>query len=287
MADAGLLFHIIDIDVGIGGEGIVTTGEFAAGIRDLVAVGGEVELLEAAEGLGGQFIRRTVEDIDALAQFLSVERGIPGVRDVLHEMVPVAVHQAFNGAGRGFFQIGVDVHGLFRDLEFRDIHHVFPTGVELEFRDATRHVAHLAGTGAVGVHDVDLAALEVGDALAAVDPAGVGNALRGVGQLPVAAAVDVHHEEIAVAAVFFNRSIGHAIEDFLAVGRDLQVGDLAQLVHDFGREMSVDDRDIVFLEHGFRRRTTAASTDHCHKKEKKRYSLHNVSYYGFLWKIYI
>ena len=264
MADARLLLHIIDIDVGIGGEGIVTARQLAAGVGDLVGIRGEVELLQAAERLGGKFERSAVEDVDARAEDLAVEFGVIGMRNVFHEVVPVAVHQAFNGAGGGFLQVRIDVDRLLRDLELADIHHIAAVGVDLELGNAAGDVAYAAGTCAVCVHHVHLAAEQVSDALAALDPAGIRDALGRVRQLAVVRAVDVHHEEVAVASVLLNRGIGNAIEYLLAVGRDLQVGDLAHLVHDFGCEMTVDDGDVVLFEHRFFGRFLAAGTHKSH-----------------------
>ena len=265
MADASLGFHVIDIDVRIRGEGIVAAGEFAAGIDELVAGGIEIELFEAAERFGGQFKRGSFQDIHSFAQFLAVEGRVIGMRNVFHEMVPVAVHQAFDGAGRGLGKVGINVCRLLDHLEFGDIHHVLSVRMDLEFGHAARYVTHLFLAASIGIHHVELTPFEEGDALAAFDPAGVGEALRGMGQLMVVAAVDIHHEEVAVAAVLFDGCVGHAIENLGAVGRDLKVGDLAELVHDLGREVAVRDRYVVFFKHRLRRLSAAASTDQGHK----------------------
>ena len=106
---AGSGGHVIEIYVGICGESVVYARQLAAGICDLAAVGAPAELLEAPERLSGKFVGQAFEDILALADLAAVERGCESVGNILHEVVPVTVHQAVNGADRGLVKVGIYV----------------------------------------------------------------------------------------------------------------------------------------------------------------------------------
>ena len=265
---------IIEVDVGVGGEGVLAAGQLAAGVGDLAAVRAEVELLDAAEGLGGQFERRTVQQVAALAQLLAVKGGEIRVRNALHEVVPVAVHHPGDGAGRGLGNIRIDVCRLGRHLEVAYIEYLSLVGRELELADSPGHVAHLAGATALGVSHPELTLVEVGDLLAALYPAGIGLAAGRTGDLAVVASVRVHHEEFAVALVQFDRGVGHAVEDLAGGLAVLRVAHLAQLVHDFRGELSVRHLDLVFFDQcgffGF----PAAGKGCCHGHHQNKYLFH-------------
>ena len=196
------------------------------------------------------------------------------MRNALHEVVPVAVHHARNGAGRGLGNVRIDVCRLGRHLEVAYIEYLGLVGRELELADSPGHVAHLAGATALGVSHPELALVEVGDLLAALYPAGIGLAAGRTGNLVVAGAVRVHHEEFAVALVQLDRGIGHAVEDLAGGLAVLRVAHLAQLVHDFRGEPAVHHLDVVFLDQcgffGF----PAAGKGCCHGHHQNKYLFH-------------
>ena len=51
---------VVEVDVGIGGEGIVEADLLARGVGEGIAVGAPGEFLRATEGLGGRFVGLTL-----------------------------------------------------------------------------------------------------------------------------------------------------------------------------------------------------------------------------------
>ena len=94
----------IDVDFSIGRESIVPAGKFLAGIGDITAVRAPGKVLDAAERAVRELEENVfpAQDIQALLDDAVPQRGDKRVVQVLHPMVPVAVHQVFGGIGVGF-----------------------------------------------------------------------------------------------------------------------------------------------------------------------------------------
>ena len=216
------------------------------------AVGRPVQLLHAAERLGGQLEKLfRAEDVHGIFRGNQpVHQGCDIAAGYLgHPVVPVAVHQVFCGVGVGLVEGGIEIgRGLqggvldaahIQDLLLvrGDLEVADPGGDIAEFHALTEFVA-LQG------RFPELAALQEINASAVGGPASAADALRVVRELDFIGAVGVAEEEVAAAAVVRDGGVGHAVENLASVGGELGIGQAAEGEERLGRHHAVLDADV-------------------------------------------
>ena len=250
--DRGAGQDVIDVDGSVGAESILLTDLLAAGVDDVAVVGRPVQLLHAAERLGGQLEELVrAEDVDGVVRgdLAVAERGDVAARHVGHPMVPVAVHQVLGGVGLRLVQRGIAVLGGLqgRVLDGAHVDDLLLVGGELEVADSVGDVAELDALAELVALErglPELAALQEEDALAVGGPAGAADALGEAGELDLAGAVCVAEEQVAAAAVGRDIGIGYAVQDSGAVGGQLGIGQAAEREQRLGRHHAVRDADV-------------------------------------------
>ena len=240
----------VDVDFGIGGEGVFLAFLLLAGIGDVAAVRAPAEVLDAAEGAVRELVQHVgaAEDVQAFLDHAVAQRGDEGVVDVLHPVVPVAVHQVFGRVRIGLVQERVGVHGTLDGAVHRaHVHDLGGVRGKGEFIDPPFDVRHLQAlaqlAGLVGSLP-DLAALEEEDPAAVRGPAGVRDALAVHGELRRIASFDREGEEVADAAVVRDRSIADPVEDGLSIRGKLRIGEASEGQEDFRRHPAVFDLQV-------------------------------------------
>ena len=105
----------VDIDAGVGREGVLPAFQLLAGIGDVAAVGTPGEVGDIREGAVGQLEEHvlTAEDVPSSGDSAVAEDSHEAVGNVRHPVVPVAVHQIFGRVGLGLVQQRVGVRGNF------------------------------------------------------------------------------------------------------------------------------------------------------------------------------
>ena len=154
------------------------------------------------------------------------------MRDFLHPMVPVAVHQAFRRIGFRLVEGGIGVGRAFhRAVHGAHIHYLRAVRGKGEFADPPFHTTDLHGLAEflpeqLGL--VELTSLKVIDMLPVRGESGIGNTLGTLCKLGLPSAVNVAQEEIPHGAVLRNGLIGNAVEDGLPVRRQLRIRQASQ-----------------------------------------------------------
>ena len=143
--DSAAALDIINVDVGVGAEGVFLTRLFAAGVYYVASVGRPVELLYAAERFGWELVRFVSEYVHGvlLADKLLAQRCHIAAGSFGNPVVPVTVHQVLCGVGTGLVEGRIAVRRGTYCLVFDG------TGVDdaalvrgkLELGDAVRHIA--------------------------------------------------------------------------------------------------------------------------------------------------
>ena len=179
------------------------------------------------------------------------------MRIIHHPVVPVTVVHLFIYAACSLVETFEELLvGLWhrQGCNHDDLREV---GAEHESLDAAVEVAYLLTVRAVGIHLPYLAAARLAahevNLTAIGTPHRIRLALGSVCYGMVVAAVDVHHEELAIRTVLLDAHIAHAIEEFCSVGRWGDFADLAEFLQYFRSEAMVgrhqfrpaDDRSIV------------------------------------------
>ncbi len=115
---------VVEVDVGVGGDGIVEACFLAAGVGYLLPVGTPCELLNTAKGFHGTLVGCAVENVHDIADYqlsaIVAEVAQEGVRCCFRPLVPVLVHEVVHHAPRGKRQVGVLVRGGGYGLDLRD-----------------------------------------------------------------------------------------------------------------------------------------------------------------------
>ncbi len=240
----------VDVDLGVGGEGILLPRLFLAGVGDVTAVRAPGEILDAAVR-GVREVERDVgpaQDVQAFGDDAVRERGDEGMVQVGGPVVPVAVHQVLGGIGVGLVQRRIGIRGTPDGA--RDGAHEHELGAvrgEGELIDTARDVSDLGALaelpGLVGGLP-DLAALEEIDGVAFRGPAGVRKALSVHRKLRGIAAAHGDGEEVTDAAVVRDAGVTHPVKDGLSVGGKLGVAEASQGKEDLRGHPAVGDLDV-------------------------------------------
>ena len=240
----------VDVDFGIGGEGVFLAFLLLAGIGDIAAVRAPAEVLDTAEGAVRELVQYvgTAEDIQSLLDNAVAQRCDKGVVDVLHPVVPVAVHQVFGRVRIGLGQQRVGVHGTLDGAVHRaHIHDLGGIRRKGEFIDPPLDVRNLETTaqfaGFVGSLP-DLATLEEEDPSAVRGPAGVRDALAVHSELRRITSFDRNGEEVADAAVVRDRGVTDAVENGLSIRGKLRIGEATEGEEDLRGHPAVLDLQV-------------------------------------------
>ena len=241
--------HVIDVDFGVGAECVALSGELAAGVGNVPAVGSPAELLDAPERFGGKFEELVgAEDVgglfrsDVVAQLSHVGAG-----DFGHPVVPVAVHEVFGGVGLSLVETRVG-RGLHRGMNGGDVHYLLAVRGDGEFAHPCGDVAdfHLLAQLAAAEGSLpDLAALDEEDGLSVRHPAGAVHALRVAGELHLAASVEIAQVEVPAAFVVGYALVAYAVEHLGAVGGELGIAQAPEREHHLGGHDTIGDGYVL------------------------------------------
>ena len=216
-------FNFIKEDVAIGRDTIFQAGLTATSKGDELRVRAPSQLLNTAEGLHGALEGFSIEDIELLTRFeIYDERML----DALHVVVPMAIHQVVHHATGRFGQVFGVLLDDFIEVDALQEDSLLAIGSDEETLDLAFGLAHLLAAVAVKAHLPNLTLAEESDGFV-VEPLHVGLVLGITGQLPLLAAVGVHHPKHLVALVLRHAVIAHLEGDVLAVGRCLIATDAA------------------------------------------------------------
>ncbi len=215
-----LAVSVIDINIGIGGKGIVLSGFFAAGVGDFFAVRRPANLFQAAPGAHRAFVGFALQHVRHMGgvDFPSGDGGDENVRIFVHPAVPMPVHQIFVNPAGGFVQAFVQrldvpcfLHG-----QAGGIKRFAAVGREHEFLHCLGEFAHAAFLVVLDIYAEKLLSAQKSD-VCIVKP--VHAVLIGFahGQAGDLAAVGVHPIEFGVAFVLLHAVISDGISDFSAV----------------------------------------------------------------------
>ena len=226
--------NVVEEYVGVGRSGIVHACLLAAGVGNGLGVGAPRQLLHATEGGHRAFVRFALDDVlaavDAVGSYVSHERMCHG----LDVVVPVSVVEIGHHSACSQWQVvGVLLYALVIGQRLYE-DHLLLVGREFESLDVNVALGELSAVGSVGVHSPELTLREEGDALATVDPCGVGLACSCGGEGLLAFAVGRHCVEHLVALVLLHAVVAHLIGNGLAVGRGCCTADASHSPEGFG-----------------------------------------------------
>ncbi len=166
--------HIIEIEIGVGGDGILHAGLLAAHIHKLLAVGRPGKRLNAAKRLHRRLVRLTLHDVNHVSHTVAVKVSKERMRHFSHPFIPVLIHEVVDDASRRLGKIRINILGGAGIFHIGYHQHLTLIGRELEAKHSALHAAHTLAVGAVGIHHPYLGLVAVGikerDFLAAVDP---------------------------------------------------------------------------------------------------------------------
>ena len=214
---------VVDINVGVGGNGIRQSGFLTACIGYLIRKRAPCQLLDTAPGLHRAFVWLSLKNISDIADGIAVEISNKRMGSSSHPFIPMLVHQVGNDDAGGFRKVRMFVcrtlHGLYlgNEKEFLAV------GREREPFDVSLVLSQLLASAAVGIHFPYLAAAafvaEEGKLLAVLEPCGL-SFLPGVMRyLGIATTVGIHDEDFAVTLVLGHAVIGYRVGNLLFVGR--------------------------------------------------------------------
>ena len=218
--------EVIEVEVGVGGDGVLSAGLLAGDVDEHLAVGAPGEGLHTAEGLHGSFEGFVGHDVAEVGDGLAVEVADERMGNFGDPFVPVLVHEVVDDAAGGLGKVGIDVGGGAGILDIAYHHHFLAVGRDEESADAALVLGSLHSLGAVGVHEPHLhLAFRVGieECYAAVGhPHGAALALGGGGDAHGLCVLGVETEgvEVVVGGVLLKALVGDAEEHGLAVGAD-------------------------------------------------------------------
>ena len=157
--------YVVEVYVGVGGDGVVYACLFTTGVGYLAPVGREAELLGAAEGQYGAFVGLALQYVGLWAYAaVEAEGAEEDVGYGLYVLVPVLVVHVVDDEARGEWQVGL--FGLYAargwDLAYGD--DVGAVGREEEAFDVVGG-AVLEWVATIGTDAPEVACMEVGYAL--------------------------------------------------------------------------------------------------------------------------
>ncbi len=249
----GAVVKIVEIEVGVGREGILHAGLLARHIDEFLAVGTPCEGFDAAERFHRSFIRFIGHYVGHVGQPVAVKFADKRMGHFRNPFIPVLVHQIVDDAACGHRQIRICILGCAGIFHVGYQYHVLAVGGEKKSAYAALYRAYGLAAAAIGVHHPQLG-LAVDRAykryaLAAVDPHGAVLRAGSGGQALGFAAVCVHDIEIQIALVLFYALVAYAIEHFGAVGRYTWSRYTAECLKHFAGVGAVDRLEIRLVDH--------------------------------------
>ena len=277
--DGIAVFHIVDVDIGIGRYRVFFAGQLAGCVGQQLAVRTPAVLLDAAERLHGGFVWLILQYIDRAGIRDGFQLGVQvgafqladeDMRNRHHVMIPMAVVQILEHHAAGLVQVGVAVVHIGFHLHLADESELFQVRAETEpfHSSGNRGDLHrserggyvvdaaIGGGGAecfVQFHAEYLHSVIGGGHIGygmLVEPAEVAFRTGGTGNLAHVLAVDVGKVEVGIALVFGYAVIADRISDMFLVRAD---GYFAQAAHgpeDFRRQTSVGHFHFLFSDNG-------------------------------------
>ena len=224
----------IEVDAGIGGEGVLLARQLFAGIGNVAAVRAPAKVCHIREGAVGQLEESLVlgQDVHAFTDKAIAEGCHKAVRNVRHPVVPVPVHQVLRGIG---FRLGKQrvricghLHGAVYVGHVNELGLVRRQEIIVHAGGNVRQLRAPAQLAAFERSFVQLSALEEVNGAPVPAPPGRCNAFAIHGELRGFAAIGRHHKEVAHAAVFRNGGVTDAIQDGFSVRRELRVAQAPQ-----------------------------------------------------------
>ena len=224
----------VDVDAGVGREGVLLPRQLFAGIGNISAVRAPAKVCHIRERAVGQLEKGLIfsQDIQALTDNAIPQRCHKAVRNVRHPVVPVPVHQVLRGIG---FRLGKQriricghLYGAVHIGHVNELGLVRRQEIIVHAGGNVRQLRAPAQLAAFERSFVQLSALEEVDGAAVLAPPGRCNAFAVHGELRGFAAIGRHHKEVAHAAVFRNGGVTDAIQDGFSVRRELRVAQAPQ-----------------------------------------------------------
>ena len=173
------------------------------------------------------------------------------MRDSLHPLVPVLIHEVVDKATRRFREVAVDVAGFVESFHLRDEENLLLIGREHKAINAILNLRHATAVGTVGVHGENLhcitLAIEECNFLAAINPHGVLLRRSCASDACRLRAIYIHHPKLAVRLILLYAFIAYAIKNTRAVGRQLRVGDTAKRKEQLGSKFAIFHRHLRAL----------------------------------------
>ncbi len=274
---------VVDVEVGVGGQGILHAGFLAAHIDELTAVGTPCKGFHPAERLHGSFIEGLVgHDVGHLANGRTVEIGDERMRDFRDPFVPVLVHHVVYDAAGGLGQIRIDVLRGARPLYAAYHHHFLLIGREKEAVDAGAVGSDLPPVRSVGIHHPYLrfafrVGIEERDGLSAVGPHRIAFGSGSAGYAHVVGAVGIHHVKIGVGAVVLHAFIAYRVEYLAAVGRQTGIAHAAEGLECVDGEHTVGRGKRRFVDNLLILRDIAGTC-----RSQRRHTCHSQRFQNFL-----
>ena len=228
--------HVIDVDGCIGAERVLLAHLLPAAVGYVPAVGSPIQLLYAAERLGGE-LEAVVgpENVEGIVgSNLAVDqRSHIAAGDFGHPMVPVAVHKVLGSIGLSLVERRIGIGGLdhCRVLDGRGVDYLLSVGRYLELADSCGNIAELdllpELAGLEGGF-VELPALHEIDGIAIVAPAGAVHAFLLEADLLLSATVGLADIDVPEGIVFFDVLVIDSVEYLAPIRRELGVGNAAE-----------------------------------------------------------
>ena len=130
--------------------------------------------------------------------------------------------------------------------EFLDKNHLLAVWRELETFNALSVFGELLATSAVGIHAPELSTSDECDALAVLNPSGVGLIFRSCSQFAIILSISIHDVKNVVALVFFHTVIPNLVHNLLTIGRCCIAADTPHSPKRLGRQHLAAQFDVTF-----------------------------------------
>ena len=239
---------VIEINVGVGRDGIVTSCLLAASVSHLFGIGAPCQLLYAAKRFHGAFVGFTLKHVFAFLDAVCCNLCHIRMLYAFHIVVPMAEHQVSDQSAGSLGQVG---RILLDDVvvgERLDEYNFGTVGREDESLHAILLVRELLAVCAVGQHGPHLSFVEIGDALATLNPGRVGLVLGTGGKLALVLAVGIHHAYYLMASVFLHTVVAYLVDHLFAVGRWHNSANSAHCPKCFRCHQVTFERDIALAD---------------------------------------
>ena len=101
----GVAVDIIQVDIGVGGNGVMQAGTLTGRVSNLLGVGAPCKLLNATERSRGTLVGFTLHNVDTVGDGIVVDSSHEGMGDGLNVMVPMTVVQVCDDTAGSLGQV--------------------------------------------------------------------------------------------------------------------------------------------------------------------------------------